>query len=75
MVIDSNRINAANWRKRCPKGTRVRLLVMNDRYTDLEPGDEGTVSRVDDAGTIHVNWDSGSKLGLVPGEDYFEVIE
>ena len=24
---------------------------------------------VDDVGTVHVRWDNGSTLGLVPGED------
>ncbi len=52
-----------------PPGTRVRLIRMNDPYTRLQPGDKGTVSIVDDIGTIHVNWDSGSSLGIAFGED------
>ena len=50
-------------------GTRVVLLKMNDPYTKLEPGTKGTVTSVDDIGTIHVNWDSGSSLGVAYGED------
>jgi len=50
-------------------GTRVRLQHTSDQYTTLRPGDEGTVNLVDDLGTVHVHWDSGSRLGLVPGED------
>ncbi|WP_434656213.1 DUF4314 domain-containing protein [Thermoanaerobacterium thermosaccharolyticum] len=46
-------------------GTRVMLLKMNDPYTKLQPGDKGTVTSVDDMGTIHVSWDSGSSLGVV----------
>ena len=49
-------------------GTRVRLGWMNDPYTKLKPGEMGTVIAVDDIGTIHVNWDCGSTLGLVFGE-------
>ena len=45
-------------------GRRVRLIRCNDSYTKLEPGTLGTVSLVDDAGTVHVNWDNGSVLGL-----------
>lgn len=56
------------------KGTRVRLIFCSDPYTKLRPGAEGTVAFVDDIGTVHVNWDSGSNLGLVPGEDEWEVI-
>lgn len=56
-------------------GTRVRLGWMNDPYTKLKPGEMGTVSAVDDIGTIHVNWDCGSTLGLVFGEDCFSVVK
>lgn len=62
-------------KERYPAGTRVRLISMDDPYTKLQPGDEGTVQMVDDAGTIHVSWDAGSSLGLVYGEDNFETIE
>ena len=58
-----------------PKGTRVRLIKMNDPYTKIEPGTLGTVTGVDDIGTIHVNWDSGSSLGVAFGEDECQKIE
>ena len=32
-------------------------------------GTLGTVIGVDDVGTIHVNWDNGSSLGVAFGED------
>lgn len=41
---------------------------MSDPYTDLRQGDRGTVTMVDDIGTVHVNWDRGSTLGVVFGE-------
>lgn len=56
-------------------GTRVMLLRMNDPYTKLQPGAKGTVTGVDDTGTIHVSWDSGSSLGVVFGEDLCKKIE
>ena len=52
-----------------PKGTRVALTRMNDPYTQLLPGDMGTVVYVDDIATIHVAWDKGGSLGLAYGED------
>ena len=52
-----------------PEGTRVKLIRMDDPYSRLKPGDEGSVIGVDDIGTIHVNWDNGSTLGVVFGED------
>jgi hypothetical protein len=53
---------------------RVRLEYTSDPYTDLRPGAEGTVALVDSMGTVHVRWDSGSSLGLVPGEDRWTFI-
>lgn len=55
-------------------GTRVRLVSTSDLHTRLKPGDEGTVSLIDALGTLFVDWDSGSSLGLVAGEDSWEVI-
>ena len=52
-----------------PSGCRVELVSMDDPYTKLEPGDQGTVKFVDDIGTIFVNWDCGSGLGIAYGED------
>ena len=49
--------------------TRVMLIRMSDPFTNLRQGDQGTVMMVDDIGTIHVNWDRGSMLGIVFGED------
>ena len=56
------------------KGDRIRLIRTNDPYTSLLHGDLGTVRRIDAAGTVHVDWDSGSKLGLVPGEDSWVIL-
>lgn len=61
-------------RKSYPQGTRVELINMSDPYTKLKPGDRGTVSMVDDTGTIFVNWDCGSSLGVVYGEDHIRKI-
>ncbi len=56
-------------RKLYPKGTRVELIQMDDPYSHLRPGDKGTVQFVDDTGTIFVDWDSSSGLGVVYGVD------
>lgn len=52
-----------------PSGCRVELISMSDPYVAMTPGDKGTVTGVDDTGTIHVNWDNGHGLGIVYGED------
>ena len=56
-------------RKQYPRGTRVELVAMNDPYSALKPGDQGTVDFVDDTATVFVLWDNGSTLGVVYGED------
>jgi hypothetical protein len=56
-------------KKEYPSGTRVELVHMDDPYRDMTPGMKGTVSSVDDTGTIHVQWDDGCHLGIVYGED------
>ena len=55
-------------------GTRIRLNSMEDPYAPIAPGTEGEVDFVDDIGTIHMKWDNGRALGIVPGEDSFSVL-
>lgn len=61
-------------KERYPKGLRVRFdgFGVPDPWSTLTPGTEGTVSMVDGMGTVHVDWDSGHRLGLIvepgPGE-------
>lgn len=57
------------------KGTRIRLNHMDDPYHPVADGTLGTVEHVDDAGQIHMKWDDGGGLALVPDEDDFEIIE
>ena len=56
-----------------PKHTKVQLVHMRDEYAPPE-GTIGYVTNVDDMGTIHVNWQNGSTLGLVEGVDIFYVL-
>lgn len=56
-------------------GQRVRLVRCTDPYTNLRSGALGTVSDVDDTGTVFIRWESGSDLGLVhDAGDRFEVV-
>lgn len=52
-----------------PKGCRVELVRMEDLYASIPPGTKGTVTGVDDIGTIHVAWDTGHHLGIAYLED------
>jgi hypothetical protein len=51
-----------------PRGTRVKLVKMND-FQAPPISTEGTVKSIDDIGTIHIQWDNGSSLGVAYGED------
>ena len=51
-----------------PRGTRVELVQMDDPQAP-PIGTKGIVRGVDDIGTIHVNWDCGSSLGVAYGAD------
>lgn len=57
-----------NIKKMYPKGTRVKLIDMDDKQAP-PVGTKGTVTFVDDIGTIHVQWDNGSSLGVAFEED------
>ena len=57
------------------KGKRVELIYMKDDYTDLKPGDKGTINFIDDIGQIHVDWDNGSKLALIPEVDRWRMLK
>lgn len=71
-MIEDNKIKRT---KECyPKGTEIELICMYDSQT-VPSGTHGIVDFVDDIGTIFVNWDNGSTLGLVIGEDRFKIIE
>ena len=56
------------------KGQRVRMIHMKDAVAPVPTGTEGTIKFKDDAGQIHVKWDNGSTLAIIPGEDKYEII-
>ena len=59
-------------RDRYPIGTRIVVDFMYDPRP-IEPGTKGTVRIVDDAGTVHCDFDNGRRLGLIQGEDVFHI--
>ncbi len=55
-------------RKEYPAGSRVELVKMDD--VQAPPiGTLGTVTGVDDIGSVMVRWDNGCGLHVVYGED------
>lgn len=62
-----------NIKEQYPKGTEIELICMEDSQA-VPSGTRGIVDFVDDMGTIQMNWENGSTLGLIVGEDQFKVI-
>ncbi len=65
------RRQAERYREIYPPGTRVLLLGMDDPYAPVPSGTKGTVSYVDAQAQIHMKWDNGSSLALIPNADTF----
>lgn len=55
-------------------GARVALASSSDKHTRLQPNAMGTVLFTDDTGTVHVQFDTGETLGLIPGEDAWRAL-
>ena len=67
-MIFPGRKTVERIRNEYPKGTHVELVQMED-FQAPPPGTGGTVTGVDDTGSILVRWDNGSRLNVVYGED------
>ncbi len=63
----------AELKKRFPAGALVELVKMEDG--DSPPvGTKGNVLHVDALGTVHVLWETGSTLGIVPTVDEIRLV-
>ena len=60
-------------RKMYPVGCKVELHFMDDVQAPPS-GTTGEVTFVDDIGQIHVKWETGSSLALIPGVDSFSKV-
>ena len=55
------------------KGKGITLIKMGDDPNPIESGAKGTIRGVDGIGQIHVNWDNGRSLALIPGVDAYQI--
>ena len=72
--MNNNRNKVERIKNGYPVGTRIELIQAMDDVQGVEKGTKGTVIGVDDIGTIHMKWDNGRGLGLIPGVDNFKVL-
>ena len=55
-------------------GRRVACICCSDFFDPIPEGTKGTIRLVDSLGTVHVAWDNGRSLGMVPGKDSYKFI-
>lgn len=72
-MIFPNKRTIEYLRLQYPAGCRVELICMDDVQAPPE-GTKGTVTGVDDVGSVMVEWDNGSRLNAVYGEDIIRKI-
>ena len=63
-----NKETVERVRSQYPVGTRVELVEMDDAQAP-PIGTQGTVTGVDDTGSLLVDWDNGSGLNVIYGVD------
>lgn len=71
MAFNISKERLENLKEAYPKGTRVRLIQMDDVQAPPR-GTKGTVQGVDDTGSLLMKWDNGSFISVVYGEDVVE---
>ncbi len=63
-MLFASRVQVDLLRLQYPTGTRVELVEMDDAQAP-PIGTLGTVTGVDDTGSILVDWDNGSHLNVI----------
>lgn len=55
-------------------GKRIKLGSMVDESRPVPSGTMGTITH-EGGGVLNVNWDNGRQLGVIVGEDKYEILE
>lgn len=71
-MISREKLN--KLREDFPKGTRIKLIKMDDPQAP-PLGCLGTIESIDDIGSLVVRWDNGSRLRVVYEEDKVEKVD
>lgn len=68
-----NKKQLAMLREKYPTGTTVQLISMDDEQAP-PVGTIGEVQFVDDIGNVHVKWQNGSSLAVIPDVDSVAIL-
>ena len=68
-----NKAYLEQLRKQYPKGTKLQMITMRNEKYPIPPGTVGEVTHIDDMGSIHMKWENGSFLAIIPEVDSFRV--
>ena len=69
-----NKAYLEQLRKKYPKGTKLQMITMRNEKYPVPSGTIGEVTHIDDAGSIHMRWENGSSLALIPEIDSFQTV-
>lgn len=70
----TNKEHIEQLRKMYPAGTKIQLISMRDEKYPVLPRTIGEVTHIDDMGSIHMKWENGSSLAIIPEADSFKVV-
>lgn len=62
------------FKEKYKSGTVIELINMEDEQK-IPNGTRGVVDFVDDMRTIHIIWENGPTLGLIPDVDSFKIVD
>ena len=71
-MLDDDRVKEI--KDKYSKGTTIVLTHDLDDPQPIPKGAKGKVDFVDDIGSIHIIWDSGRTLALIPDVDKFDIV-
>lgn len=71
-MISEDKLN--NIKEKYPIGARVKLTKDMDDEQPILAGTVGTIDYIDSEGQLHMIWDNGRTLALIPEIDELEVI-
>lgn len=70
-IWERNRRMAEQYRQTHPPGTRIVLLDTSETLQPVPIGTRGTIHFIDDQSQLHMKWDNGRSLAVIPSEDSF----